>query len=144
MGLVSMRTRTSGIVDELLKVRMGGTGALYAAEQMINHDYNIDSADDKRRENYIKLIEKSIKELKNFAKNFNNKDFTNFVIKLERELEKDLEEQLYYEDLSDNIRLRMKSHIILSRERLAEESNEVDNGVIDKVFRGLKWKSYKK
>lgn len=138
MGLVSMRTRTSGIVDELLKVRMGGTGALYAAEQMINHDYNIDSADDKRRENYIQLIEKSIKELKNFAKNFNNKDFTNFVIKLERELEKDLEEQLYYEDLSDNIRLRMKSHIILSRERLAEESNEVDNGVIDKVFRGLK------
>lgn len=138
MGLVNMRTRTSGIVDELLKVRMGGTGALYAAEQMINHDYNIDSADDKRRENYIQLIEKSIKELKNFAKNFNNKDFTNFVIKLERELEKDLEEQLYYEDLSDNIRLRMKSHIILSRERLAEESNEVDNGVIDKVFRGLK------
>lgn len=139
-----MRTRTSGIVDELLKVRMGGTGALYVAEQMINHDYNIDNADDKRRENYIQLIEKSIKELKNFAKNFNNKDFTNFVIKLERELEKDLEEQLYYEDLSDNIRLRMKSHIILSRERLAEESNEVDNGVIDKVFRGLKWKSYKK
>lgn len=138
MGLVSMRTRTSGIVDELLKVRMGGTGALYAAEQMINHDYNIDSADDKRRENYIQLIEKSIKELKNFAKNFNNKDFTNFVIKLERELEKDLEEQLYYEDLSDNIRHRMKSHIILSRERLAKESNEVDNGVIDKVFRGLK------
>ena len=133
-----MRTRTSGIVDELLKVRMGGTGALYAAEQMINHDYNIDSADDKRRENYIQLIEKSIKELKNFAKNFNNKDFTNFVIKLERELEKDLEEQLYYEDLSDNIRHRMKSHIILSRERLAKESNEVDNGVIDKVFRGLK------
>lgn len=144
MGLVNMRTRTSGIVDELLKVRMGGTGALYAAEQMINHDYNIDSADDKRRENYIQLIEKSIKELKNFAKNFNNKDFTNFVIKLERELEKDLEEQLYYEDLSDNIRHRMKSHIILSRERLAKESNEVDNGVIDKVFRGLKWKSYKK
>ncbi len=138
MGLVNMRTRTSGIVDELLKVRMGGTGALYAAEQMINHDYNIDSADDKRRENYIQLIEKSIKELKNFAKNFNNKDFTNFVIKLERELEKDLEEQLYYEDLSDNIRHRMKSHIILSRERLAKESNEVDNGVIDKVFRGLK------
>lgn len=138
MGLVSMRTRTSGIVDELLKVRMGGTGALYAAEQMINHDYNIDSADDKRRENYIQLIEKSIKELKNFAKNFNNKDFTNFVIKLERELEKDLEEQLYYEDLSDNIRHRMKSHIILSRERLAKESNDVDNGVIDKVFRGLK------
>lgn len=144
MGLVNMRTRTSGIVDELLKVRMGGTGALYAAEQMINHDYNIDSADDKRRENYIQLIEKSIKELKNFAKNFNNKDFTNFVIKLERELEKDLEEQLYYEDLSDNIRHRMKSHIILSRERLAKESNDVDNGVIDKVFRGLKWKSYKK
>lgn len=138
MGLVNMRTRTSGIVDELLKVRMGGTGALYAAEQMINHDYNIDSADDKRRENYIQLIEKSIKELKNFAKNFNNKDFTNFVIKLERELEKDLEEQLYYEDLSDNIRHRMKSHIILSRERLAKESNDVDNGVIDKVFRGLK------
>lgn len=138
MGLVNMRTRTSGIVDELLKVRMGGTGALYAAEQMINHDYNIDSADDKRRENYIQLIEKSIKELKNFAKNFNNKDFTNFVIKLERELEKDLEEQLYYEDLSDNIRHRMKFHIILSRERLAKESNEVDNGVIDKVFRGLK------
>ncbi|MGL5658480.1 MAG: hypothetical protein ACRDDK_05315 [Cetobacterium sp.] len=133
-----MRIRTSGIVDELLKVRMGGTGALYAAEQMINHDYNIDNADDKRRENYIQLIEKSIKELKNFAKNFNNKDFTNFVIKLERELEKDLEEQLYYEDLSDNIRHRMKSHIILSRERLAKESNEVDNGVIDKVFRGLK------
>lgn len=138
MGLVSMRTRTSGIVDELLKVRMGGTGALYAAEQMINHDYNIDSADDKRRENYIQLIENSIKELKNFTKKFNNKDFTNFVIKLEKELEKDLEEQLYYEDLSDNIRHRMKSHIILSRERLAQESNEVDSGVIDKVFRGLK------
>lgn len=138
MGLVNMRTRTSSITDELLKVRMGGTGALYAAEQMINHDYNIDSADDKRRENYIQLIENSIKELKNFAKKFSNKDFTNFVIKLERELEKDLEEQLYYEDLSDNIRHRMKSHIILSRERLAKESNEVDNGVIDKVFRGLK------
>ena len=139
-----MKTRTSGIVDELLKVRMGGTGALYIAEQMINHDYNIDSADDKRRENYIQLIENSIKELKNFTKKFNNKDFTNFVTKLERELEKDLEEQLYYEDLSDNIRHRIKSHIIFSREKLAQESNEVDSGVIDKVFRGLKWKSYKK
>ncbi|MGL5280125.1 MAG: hypothetical protein ACRC8M_13845 [Cetobacterium sp.] len=133
-----MRTRTSSITDELLKVRMGGTGALYATEQMIDYDYSIDSADDKRRENYIKLIKTSIKDLKGFMEKFNNRDFTNFVVKLERELLKDLEEQLYYEELSDNIRHKMKSHIIFSRERLAEESNEVDNGVIDKVFRGLK------
>lgn len=133
-----MRTRTSSLTDELLKVRMGGTGALYMTEQMLEHDYSIDSADDKRRENYIELIEKSIKELKNFMKKFNDKDFANFVIKLERALEKDLEEQLFYENLSDNIRERMLEHIILSRKRLAQESNEVDGGVLDKVFRGLK------
>lgn len=138
MGLVSMRTRTSSITDELLKVRMGGTGALYATEQMIDHDYSIDSADDKRRENYIKLIKTSIKNLKDFMEKFNNRDFTNFVLKLEKELLKDLEEQLYYEELSDNIRHKMKSHIIFSRERLANESHEVDTGVIDKVFRDLK------
>ena len=126
---------TPTIIDDILSLKMGTTGILFKLEETVSLDFTIDNLDDKRRETYIKKMERGIHTLEKFVKEFNNQDFTNFVVRFTDFLKDDLKQQLYYEDLSDNLREILFNNIKSNTERLRNENHELDKSFITKIYK---------
>lgn len=114
------------LVDDILSITMGTTGILISLEEKINLDYIVDNLDDSRREIYIQKIEKNILKLEKFSSEFNNDKFSKWVKNFINFLREDLEKQLYYENLSDDLRDKLFLEISSNKKRLRNENNELD------------------
>lgn len=131
------------IIDDALSLTMGTTGVLFEISETVRIDYTIDSLDDARREIYIKTIEEAIERLEKFSKQFNDQVFTNWVKRHINFLKSDLEKQLYYEELSDELRDKLFKNISYRKEQLRDENKHFETLFFEKSYKTLK-KSHKK
>lgn len=118
--------RTTTIIDDALSLTMGTTGILLGLTETVNIDYQIDYLDDARREEYISKINEVISRLEKFAIEFNNQTFSNFVKRTINFLKADLEKQLYFEELSDDLRNKLSSELSFRTEKLREENKNFE------------------
>lgn len=127
--------RTSTILDDALALTMGTTGLMFQLHETVSIDYKIDELDDARRELYIKTCKEAIERLKKFAEEFEDKTFSNWVKRFGSFLEKDLEQQLYYEELSDQLRDKLFQNILNNKERLRNENRGFEIKLFEKSFK---------
>lgn len=118
--------RTTTIIDDALSLTMGTTGILLGLTETVNIDYQIDYLDDARREEYISKINEVISRLEKFATEFNNQTFSNFVKRTINFLKADLEKQLYFEKLSDDLRNKLSSELSFRTEQLRDENKNFE------------------
>ncbi|SKA10070.1 hypothetical protein SAMN02745174_02557 [Cetobacterium ceti] len=133
--------KTDSIVSQTLSLTMATTGILYNLTQTVKTDYKIDELDDERRNEYIEYIENAIAELNVFKSIFKNKEFNNFVNKFVRFLKNDLEKQLHYENLSDQLRDILHNDLITNKRRLEEENQHLETKIFTKDINCIKLKN---
>ncbi|MGL5856326.1 MAG: hypothetical protein ACRCYA_13935 [Cetobacterium sp.] len=124
--------RSTTTIDDMLSVTMGTTVGLIEIREVIEKDYTIDEFDDKRREHYIITIRDSIERLKKFAEDFQNTTFTNWVKRHINFLEEDLKQQLFYEELSDNLRDYLLQTVDYRTNKIKNENHKLDKQLIMK------------
>ncbi|MGL4864524.1 MAG: hypothetical protein ACRC4T_15630 [Cetobacterium sp.] len=126
--------RPTSIIDEALGLTMGTTGILIELHSTVEKDYLIDSLDDARREEYIKITKEAIERLGKFAEQFQDKTFYNWVKRYSNFLKHDLKKQLHYEALSDKLRDRLYTNINNRKEQLRNENQKYDLKFFEKSF----------
>lgn len=123
--------RTPSLFDDMLSLTMGTTGTLVELRTIISKDETIDELDDKRREKYITTIFEFIKELEEFANKFNDPLFFKWVKKHIKFFNEDLENQLFYEELSDKARELLINKIDTRTNKLKDENEILDLTMIE-------------
>lgn len=103
--------RTTTIIDDALSLTMGTTGILFELHETVQIDYQIDSLDDARRATYIETTKQAIERLEKFADEFKDTTFSNWVKRYTNFLKSDLDKQLYFEKLSDDLRDKLFNKI---------------------------------
>lgn len=126
--------RPTSIIDEALGLTMGTTGILIELHSTVEKDYLIDSLDDARREEYIKITKEAIERLEKFAEQFQDKTFYNWVKRYSNFLKRDLKKQLHYEALSDKLRDTLYNNINNRKEQLRNENQKYDLKFFEKSF----------
>lgn len=127
--------RVTTLIDDALSLTMGTTGMMFELHETISIDYKIDELDDARREVYIKTCKEAIERLKKFADQFQDKTFSNWVNRYSAFLENDLKKQLYYEDLSDQLRDKLFHNVSINKERLRDENRGFEIKLFEKSFK---------
>ncbi len=127
--------RVTTLIDDALSLTMGTTGIMFELHETISIDYKIDELDDARREVYIKTCKEAIERLKKFAEQFQDKTFSNWVNRYSAFLENDLKKQLYYEDLSDQLRDKLFHNVSTNKERLRDENRGFEIKLFEKSFK---------
>ncbi|MGL5936854.1 MAG: hypothetical protein ACRCZI_14665 [Cetobacterium sp.] len=123
------------MIDDALSLTMGTTGVLFELGSTVEIDYEIDALDDARRDEYIKTSKEAIERLQKFAEQFNDKTFYNWVKRYTNFLKADLEKQLYYEDLSDQLRDKLYKNITNKKEQLRNENHSFEQKLFQKSFK---------
>ena len=118
--------RKPTLIDDALSLTMGTTGVLLEIGTTVEKDYRIDALDDARRTIYIEKTQDAIKRLKKFAEQFKDQTFSNWVNRYSNFLEVDLEKQLHYEQLSDDLRDILYSNISYRTEQLKNENQKFE------------------
>lgn len=118
--------RKPTLIDDALSLTMGTTGVLLEIETTVEKDYRIDALDDARRAIYIEKTQDAIKRLKKFAEQFKDQTFSNWVNRYSNFLEVDLEKQLHYEQLSDDLRDILYNNISYRTEQLKNENQKFE------------------
>ena len=124
--------RTTTLIDDALSLTMGTTGIMFELHSTVEIDYQIDALDDARREEYIKTSKEAIERLEKFADQFQDKTFSNWVKRYTKFLKIDLEKQLYYEDLSDQLRDKLYNNISVRKEQLRNENHSFEQKLFAK------------
>lgn len=124
--------RTTTLIDDALSLTMGTTGIMFELHSTVEIDYQIDALDDARREEYIKASKEAIERLEKFADQFQDKTFSNWVKRYTKFLKIDLEKQLYYEDLSDQLRDKLYNNISVRKEQLRNENHSFEQKLFAK------------
>lgn len=124
--------RTTTLIDDALSLTMGTTGIMFELHSTVEIDYQIDALDDARREEYIKTSKEAIERLEKFADQFQDKTFSNWVKRYTKFLKIDLEKQLYYEDLSDQLRDKLYNNISVRKEQLRNENHSFEQKLFTK------------
>lgn len=127
--------RVTTLIDDALSLTMGTTGIMFELHETISIDYKIDELDDARREVYIKTCKEAIERLKKFAEQFQDKTFSNWVNRYSAFLENDLKKQLYYEELSDQLRDKLFRNVSTNKERLKDENRGFEIKLFEKSFK---------
>lgn len=127
--------RVTTLIDDALSLTMGTTGIMFELHETISIDYKIDELDDARREVYIKTCKEAIERLKKFADQFQDKTFSNWVNRYSTFLENDLKKQLYYEELSDQLRDKLFHNVSTNKERLRDENRGFEIKLFEKSFK---------
>lgn len=127
--------RVTTLIDDALSLTMGTTGIMFELHETISIDYKIDELDDARREVYIKTCKEAIERLKKFAEQFQDKTFSNWVNRYSAFLENDLKKQLYYEELSDQLRDKLFHNVSTNKERLRDENRGFEIKLFEKSFK---------
>ena len=127
--------RVTTLIDDALSLTMGTTGIMFELHETISIDYKIDELDDARREVYIKTCKEAIERLKRFADQFQDKTFSNWVNRYSAFLENDLKKQLYYEELSDQLRDKLFHNVSINKERLRDENRGFEIKLFEKSFK---------
>lgn len=127
--------RVTTLIDDALSLTMGTTGIMFELHETISIDYKIDELDDARRELYIKTCKEAIERLKKFADQFQDKTFSNWVNRYSAFLENDLKKQLYYEELSDQLRDKLFHNVSTNKERLRDENRGFEIKLFEKSFK---------
>lgn len=127
--------RVTTLIDDALSLTMGTTGIMFELHETISIDYKIDELDDARREVYIKTCKEAIERLKKFAEQFQDKTFSNWVSRYSTFLENDLKKQLYYEELSDQLRDKLFHNVSTNKERLRDENRGFEIKLFEKSFK---------
>lgn len=127
--------RVTTLIDDALSLTMGTTGIMFELHETISIDYKIDELDDARREVYIKTCKEAIERLKKFAEQFQDKTFSNWVNRYSAFLENDLKKQLYYEELSDQLRDKLFHNVLTNKERLRDENRGFEIKLFEKSFK---------
>ncbi|MGL5571036.1 hypothetical protein [Cetobacterium sp.] len=127
--------RVTTLIDDALSLTMGTTGIMFELHETISIDYKIDELDDARREVYIKTCKEAIERLKKFADQFQDKTFSNWVNRYSAFLENDLKKQLYYEELSDQLRDKLFHNVSTNKERLRDENRGFEIKLFEKSFK---------
>jgi glutamyl-tRNA reductase len=127
--------RVTTLIDDALSLTMGTTGIMFELHETISIDYKIDELDDARREVYIKTCKEAIERLKKFAEQFQDKTFSNWVNRYSTFLENDLKKQLYYEELSDQLRDKLFHNVTTNKERLRDENRGFEIKLFEKSFK---------
>lgn len=132
--------RTTTLIDDALSLTMGTTGIMFELHSTVEIDYQIDALDDARREEYIKTSKEAIERLEKFADQFQDKTFSNWVKRYTKFLKIDLEKQLYYEDLSDQLRDKLYNNISVRKEQLRNENHSFEQKLFAKnLNRSIGW-----
>lgn len=132
--------RTTTLIDDALSLTMGTTGIMFELHSTVEIDYQIDALDDARREEYIKTSKEAIERLEKFADQFQDKTFSNWVKRYTKFLKIDLEKQLYYEDLSDQLRDKLYNNISVRKEQLRNENHSFEQKLFAKnLNRSVGW-----
>ncbi|MGL5569754.1 hypothetical protein [Cetobacterium sp.] len=118
--------RKPTLIDDALSLTMGTTGVLLEIGTTVEKDYRIDALDDARRAIYIERTQDAIKRLKKFAEQFKDQTFSNWVNRYSNFLEVDLEKQLHYEQLSDDLRDILYNNISYRTEQLKNENQKFE------------------
>lgn len=118
--------RKPTLIDDALSLTMGTTGVLLEIGTTVEKDYRIDALDDARRAIYIEKTQDAIKRLKKFAEQFKDQTFSNWVNRYSNFLEVDLEKQLHYEQLSDDLRDILYNNISYRTEQLKNENQKFE------------------
>lgn len=118
--------RKPTLIDDALSLTMGTTGVLLEIGTTVEKDYRIDALDDARRTIYIEKTQDAIKRLKKFAEQFKDQTFSNWVNRYSNFLEVDLEKQLHYEQLSDDLRDILYNNISYRTEQLKNENQKFE------------------
>ncbi|MGL5657890.1 MAG: hypothetical protein ACRDDK_02265 [Cetobacterium sp.] len=118
--------RKPTLIDDALSLTMGTTGVLLEIGTTVEKDYRIDALDDARRAIYIEKTQDAIKRLKKFAEQFKDQTFFNWVNRYSNFLEVDLEKQLHYEQLSDDLRDILYNNISYRTEQLKNENQKFE------------------
>lgn len=126
--------RTTTLIDDALSLSMGTTGVLFELGCTIEIDYQIDALDDARREEYMRITKDAIERLEKFAEQFQDKTFHNWVNRYNKFLKADLEKQLYYEKLSDQLRDKLSGSISTNKEKLRNENYNYEQQLFQKSF----------
>ncbi|MHA5067866.1 hypothetical protein [Cetobacterium somerae] len=127
--------RVTTLIDDALSLTMGTTGMMFELHETISIDYKIDELDDARREVYVKTCKEAIERLKKFAEQFQDKTFSNWVNRYSAFLENDLKKQLYYEELSDQLRDKLFHNVSTNKERLRDENRGFEIKLFEKSFK---------
>lgn len=127
--------RVTTLIDDALSLTMGTTGIMFELHETISIDYKIDELDDARREVYIETCKEAIERLKKFAEQFQDKTFFNWVNRYSAFLENDLKKQLYYEELSDQLRDKLFHNVSTNKERLRDENRGFEIKLFEKSFK---------
>lgn len=114
------------LIDDALSLTMGTTGVLLEIGTTVEKDYRIDALDDARRAIYIERTQDAIRRLKKFAEQFKDQTFSNWVNRYSNFLEVDLEKQLHYEQLSDDLRDILYNNISYRTEQLKNENQKFE------------------
>lgn len=127
--------RVTTLIDDALSLTMGTTGMMFELHETVSIDYKIDELDDARREIYIKTCKEAIERLKKFADQFQDKTFSNWVNRYGAFLENDLKKQLYYEELSDQLRDKLFHNVSTNKDRLRDENRGFEIKLFEKSFK---------
>lgn len=130
--------RKTTLIDDALSLTMGTTGVLFELESTVEIDYEIDTLDDVRRDEYIKTSKEALERLKKFAEQFGDKTFSNWVNRYSDFIRADLEKQLYYENLSDQLRDKLYKNITNRKEQLRDENHSFEQKLFQKSFKDRK------
>lgn len=127
--------RTTTIIDDALSLTMGTTGVLFELHETVQIDYQIDSLDDARRDIYIETTKQAIERLEKFADEFENTTFKNWVKRYTNFLKSDLDKQLYFEKLSDDLRDKLFKNISHRKEQIRNENRNFEKLLFDKSYK---------
>ncbi|MGL6065919.1 MAG: hypothetical protein ACRC0R_02495 [Cetobacterium sp.] len=127
--------RTTTLIDDALSLTMGTTGILFELSSTVEIDFQIDRLDDIRRDKYIATSLSAIERLKKFADQFEDKTFSNWVNRYSDFLKADLEKQLYYEKLSDELRDKLYNNILEKKEKLRTENQNFEKMLFEKSYK---------
>lgn len=118
--------RKTTLIDDALSLTMGTTGVLFETKSTVEIDYQIDALDDARRDEYIRVSKEALERLKKFAEQFQDKTFSNWVNRYSNFIKADLEKQLHYEKLSDDLRDKLYSNLSYRSEQLKNENQKFE------------------
>lgn len=127
--------RTTTIIDDALSLTMGTTGVLFELHETVQIDYQIDSLDDARRATYIETTKQAIERLEKFADEFKDTTFSNWVKRYTNFLKSDLDKQLYFEKLSDDLRDKLFNKISHRKEQIRNENRDFEKLLFDKSYK---------
>lgn len=116
--------RDTSALGAALGVTMESTSIILNFQERIITGEMIDQLDDERREEFIKRMRKHLRKLEEFAKRFEDKEFIEYVRRERAYFERDIKEQIYYENMDDELRDGMKGY---SERALEKQRTENEN-----------------